>query len=198
MKPSISRHTQTDTRALILKHAQALLLTRSYLGLSFQDLANHVGIRKASLYHHFASKEALGIALIDATGARFMHWAQSVQNSSGTTQLQAYVQMFRDGIGAGQKVCPIGATGGEWDCLEPALQDRIRQLHLSQLQWLTATTLQLDSIRTLKSSALRQHAAAARAHLINALCQGAMLSARLHASAQVFDAATTPLNDLLQ
>jgi TetR/AcrR family transcriptional repressor of nem operon len=198
MKPSISRHTQTDTRALILKHAQTLLLTRSYTGLSFQDLANLVGIRKASLYHHFASKELLGLALIDATDARFMQWTQSVQNSSPTNQLQAYVQMFRDGIGAGQKVCPVGATGGEWDCLEPALQDRIRQLHLSQLQWLTATTAQLDTIATLKSSALRLHAATARAHLINALCQGALLSARLHGNAQVFDVATAHLNKLLQ
>ena len=42
-----------DTREKILNSAQGLIQTRSFHGFSFQDIANEVGIRKASLYHYF-------------------------------------------------------------------------------------------------------------------------------------------------
>ena len=32
--------------------------TRSFHGFSFQDIADEIGVRKASLYHHFDSKDA--------------------------------------------------------------------------------------------------------------------------------------------
>ncbi|MEZ5706577.1 MAG: TetR/AcrR family transcriptional regulator [Burkholderiaceae bacterium] len=62
------------------------MLTRSYLGLNFQTLADQVGIRKASLYHHFASKEALGVALVDEARlgsiAGSPHWPPSHRRGS--------------------------------------------------------------------------------------------------------------------
>ena len=42
-----------DTRTKILDSAQRLIQTRSFQGFSFRDIADEVGIRKASLYHHF-------------------------------------------------------------------------------------------------------------------------------------------------
>lgn len=185
MKTAISRHTQTDTKALILQEATGLLLTRSYVGLSFQDLADRVGIRKASLYHHFASKEALGIALIEAAQGKFVHWAQRQDTLSVPGKIAAYIAMFRDAIGAGQRVCPIGATGGEWDCVEPLLQQAVRQFHQVQLTWLSAVVQQWEG----GMPELAQQ----RAMQINAMLQGALISARIYGDVQVFDTALAPL-----
>ena len=55
-----------DTRDKILNSAQRLIQTRSFHGFSFQDIADEVGIRKASLYHYFASKDDVALAVLEA------------------------------------------------------------------------------------------------------------------------------------
>ena len=60
-----------STRALLLNEAEALLRTRGYAAFSYADLAERVGIRKASIHHHFRTKEELGVSLIDAYLVKF-------------------------------------------------------------------------------------------------------------------------------
>jgi TetR/AcrR family transcriptional repressor of nem operon len=197
MKPAISRHTQTDTKSLILAQALELLLTRSYVGLSFQELADRVGIRKASLYHHFDSKESLGVALIDEAQTRFTQWTQRLAGQSAPQKIAAYILMFRNLVGAGHRVCPIGATAGEWDCLEPALQAAVRRLLDRHLDWLTDAVAQWN-LPPNSEAAAADVLARQRAMQINALLQGAMLSARIQSDIAVFDAAIAPLSASLQ
>jgi AcrR family transcriptional regulator len=45
----------------ILDHAHDLLLNRTYADMSMDELANQVGISKATLYQHFPSKEELAV-----------------------------------------------------------------------------------------------------------------------------------------
>lgn len=51
--------TAERTRARILGAALALFTERGYAGTSMRDLADRLGMTKAALYYHFASKEAL-------------------------------------------------------------------------------------------------------------------------------------------
>jgi TetR/AcrR family transcriptional regulator, transcriptional repressor for nem operon len=64
-----------NTREQIVRVARNLIQTRSYLGFSFQDIADEIGIRKPSLYHHFASKEALGVEVLRQATRSFEFWA---------------------------------------------------------------------------------------------------------------------------
>lgn len=61
-------------RRLILDHAARLLRGHGYHQTSLRELAEAVGIRKASLYHHFASKEEIVEAVVN-DGVRFVHEA---------------------------------------------------------------------------------------------------------------------------
>jgi AcrR family transcriptional regulator len=55
-----------DTRALAINAADALLHQYGYQGFSMDDIANSIGVRKASLYHHFPEgKEQLVLAVAD-------------------------------------------------------------------------------------------------------------------------------------
>jgi AcrR family transcriptional regulator len=54
-----------------LDEATRLFAERGYEGTSMADLAERVGLRKASLFHHFASKEELRRAVLERLVTRF-------------------------------------------------------------------------------------------------------------------------------
>lgn len=49
----------------ILDTAQALFVQHGYEGLSIRDLADHCGLAKATIYHHFADKQALFMSVLE-------------------------------------------------------------------------------------------------------------------------------------
>jgi len=54
----------SDRRGDILALATEAFVTHGYAGTSMADLARVIGIQKASLYHHFQSKQALFVACV--------------------------------------------------------------------------------------------------------------------------------------
>ena len=52
-----------NARERILAAATRLAQTHGYGGLNYRDLADPVGIKAASIYHHFESKADLGAAV---------------------------------------------------------------------------------------------------------------------------------------
>jgi len=54
----------SDRRGDILQLATEAFVTHGYAGTSMADLARAIGIQKASLYHHFPSKQALFVACV--------------------------------------------------------------------------------------------------------------------------------------
>ena len=60
-----------DTRTNIMDVAPDLIQRRGVNGMSFQDISNAVKIRKASIHHHFASKQDLVEALLVRYRAEF-------------------------------------------------------------------------------------------------------------------------------
>ncbi len=62
--PTPPRSTLRPRREEILDEATRLFAERGYEGTSMADLAEQVGLRKASLFHHFASKDVLYAAVL--------------------------------------------------------------------------------------------------------------------------------------
>jgi len=68
-----SRAAAADTRERILRESAALFARRGYVGTSTRAITRAVGISQPSLFHHFATKQAivealLAIDLLPATG----------------------------------------------------------------------------------------------------------------------------------
>ncbi len=62
------------SRRQILDTAARLLRTHGYHGATLRDIAEAVGIRKASIYHHFASKDEIVETVVN-DGVNFVHAA---------------------------------------------------------------------------------------------------------------------------
>ena len=54
-----------DTAEQILDTMQDLIQVRGFNAVSYQDIADRIGIRKASIHYHFPTKFALGAAVIE-------------------------------------------------------------------------------------------------------------------------------------
>jgi TetR/AcrR family transcriptional repressor of nem operon len=177
---SSTRPAGAGTREQILGVARELIQTRSYLGFSFQDVADQVGIRKASLYHHFPTKESLGVEVLrDATRA-FKDWTVARERSPQSA-LDGYFRMYRNALHAGVAVCPAGALAPGWDCIDEELRQAVRELRSTQILWLTGVLGALAPGR--KGAA----PVAALAGHVFATCQGALLSARMTGRVEEFD-----------
>lgn len=55
----------TDTRQRILSEAGRLFVSRGYHGVSMREVALAVGVTKPALYHHYADKETLFVAILE-------------------------------------------------------------------------------------------------------------------------------------
>lgn len=53
-----------QTRKKILKRARKALIVRGFYNTSINDIISATGVKKGNLYYHFASKEELGIAVL--------------------------------------------------------------------------------------------------------------------------------------
>ncbi len=69
--PPLSTSAAPDTtRARIQSEAARLFVASGYHGVSMREVAEAVGVTKPALYHHFADKEALFLAMLDGALAR--------------------------------------------------------------------------------------------------------------------------------
>ncbi|MGD0529986.1 MAG: TetR/AcrR family transcriptional regulator [Polyangiaceae bacterium] len=68
----------------ILDVATRLFAERGYEGTSMNDVAERVGMRKASLFYHFATKDALYEAVLDRLVVSLQAALEAIYVSSGT------------------------------------------------------------------------------------------------------------------
>ncbi len=102
-----------DTRDQILDQAQELVQTLGYDGFSFADVASRVGLRKASIHHHFPTKADLAVHLV----ARFRRdcsdrLAEVDPGADPGVRLDRFVGLFRDTLALGRMcLCGVLASG---------------------------------------------------------------------------------------
>lgn len=76
-----------ETRAKIMEAAIKLFSIRGYNKASVDDICKEAGISKGAFYHHFKSKQALFLALLDG-------WLQFVDNAIEATKDKTVPETF--------------------------------------------------------------------------------------------------------
>lgn len=126
-----------QTRSALLKEAEALIRTRGYSAFSYADLAERVGIRKASIHHHFPTKETLGAVLIDEYLERFTAELKALAARKLDTagRLNVYGDFFAAGLRDG--MMPLcGALASDVAFLPKSMQVRVDRFFKLHLEWL--------------------------------------------------------------
>ena len=133
---------RAETAEQILDLAETLIQTRGYSAFSYQDIALALGIRKASIHYHFASKTALGIALVDRYVARFAAGLEAIaadESRTAMAMLDFYAAPYLDFARRDDdRICLCGALAGEMMALPRELRKRVDRFFQSHQAWLAA------------------------------------------------------------
>ncbi|MDP1545077.1 MAG: TetR/AcrR family transcriptional regulator [Anaerolineales bacterium] len=76
-----------ETRAKILESAIKLFSARGYNAASVDDICRDAGISKGAFYHHFESKQALFLALLDG-------WLKTIDNAIAASKDKPVPEIF--------------------------------------------------------------------------------------------------------
>lgn len=85
-----------STRDQILTVASNMFAIHGYHGTTTREIADGVGIRQPSLFHHFASKAAIMEALLEADLERAVTAAERIARSSDTAAVRLYRYLMQD------------------------------------------------------------------------------------------------------
>jgi TetR/AcrR family transcriptional repressor of nem operon len=172
----------TSSKEAILAAARQSAQARGYGGLNFLDLADEVGIKAASIYHHFPSKADLGAAV-----AR-RYWEDTMGNldamlakaSDPRRALHQYPQIFRRSLESDNRLCLCSFVSAEYDDLPEPVKKEVQAFAGVNVAWLSKV---LSAARVVGPKKTQE-----RARAIFAAVAGAQLMARSRSDISLFDA----------
>lgn len=174
-----------DTKTALLNSAEDAARRLGFDGFSYADLAEEVGIRKASIHHHFPSKAKLSVALMERYHASFEALCAEIAATSGTggARLQALIAEYRDSSDNGKRLCLCSSFSACRDSLSPDVINRISIFRVMVVDWM-ARAFELGrsdgSISGVADPELEASAALS-------LLEGAQLAARAEENPDLFD-----------
>ncbi|MGL4723950.1 MAG: TetR/AcrR family transcriptional regulator [Scandinavium sp.] len=126
-----------STQDSLIALTDTLIQKNGYQGFSYADLAEGLGIRKASIHYHFQTKTDLGIAYCEFKEAGLLSLEAELQQlPAGKARLQGYMDAFLKCADQGQ-MCGIHAMLSDSAAFETSLQDATTRLAQTDLRILT-------------------------------------------------------------
>jgi len=176
--------TPKHTADRVLDIAEALVQTRGFNAFSYADIAKAVGIRKASLHHHYPTKADLGHALVARYRSAFLNALDDIEadNESTPKRLERYTDLYGSVLRNG-RMCLCGMLAADVATLPKPMRDSIAHFFGENEKWL---------VRVLAGGKRRGEIAfdgtpASMASFFVSSLEGAMLVARGSGNAEPFD-----------
>lgn len=165
-----------DTAEKVLDVAEHLVQVRGFNGISYADVAAELGITRAALHYHFASKAALGEALIDRYTARFEAALMEIDqgSSDAPAKISAYAAIYVNVLRQ-QRMCLCGMLAAEYQTLPAQMRDAVVRFFDINETWLEGVLDQGRAAGTLHPRGSTRNAA----RVVISTLEGAMLVARL-------------------
>ena len=172
----------TNSKEAILAAARRSAQAHGYSGLNFRDLADEVGIKAASIYHHFPSKADLGAAVARRYWEDTMADLEAIlaEASDPVHALRRYPQIFRRSLERGNRLCLCSFMSAEYDDLPEPVKKEVQAFTDVNVAWLSKVLHAVGVVGPEES--------AERARAIFAAVASAQLVARSRSDISLFDA----------
>jgi TetR/AcrR family transcriptional regulator, transcriptional repressor for nem operon len=178
---SANASTPVNSKDRIVEIATTIAQAHGYGGLNMRTLAEAVGIKAASLYHHFPSKADLATAVArrywEDAGADLERIAAATPDP--LDRLRQFPGTFRKALENDNRICLCSFMTAEYDDLPEVVKTEVQAFTDVNVKWL-AKTLAAAGI-------VGPRDATKRAHAIFAAVAGAQLMARGRGDVKLFD-----------
>ncbi len=183
----MGRRPDPKARARILEEAEHLIHLRGFHGTAMEDIARSCRMTKANLFHHYGSKEELGLAVLDAKIADYRR-RRLDPLCAGADPAGAVERMFREaGRFFGGNGCRAGCLVGNIALEMSDLNEHFRR-RASRFFEEWARSMADCLSRAKASGAFRESLEPrAMAEAIISLYEGAVMLARTRRDASVFE-----------
>lgn len=181
--------TRAPTRQRILDAAQRLFEQRGYNGTGIAEILREAEANAGSLYHYFASKEALLLAVlqrhVDRLDEGVLGPAER-RSSSPAGRVSALLDMYRTTLHASgfRRGCPVGDLALEVSGVSAEARAKVAEYFD---RWCAGVQRWLEEDGTTGADAARS------ARLLLSVVQGALMQARALRSLTPFDASVVQL-----
>lgn len=125
-----------ETRHQIVELADELIRQKGFNAFSYSDISMPLAIRNSAIHYYFASKSELGAAVIDAELERVRGYRGENSGLSGEEQLKTLVKVFYRNSEL-HNICLIGSLTPDYNTFAAPMQDKVREMCVAILDWLT-------------------------------------------------------------
>src|ERR1700749_3061279 len=128
-----------NSKEAILEAARWIAQAHGYGGLNFRDIGAEVGIKAASIYHHFPSKAELGAAVAKRYWEDTAAALEALSTARGDTKkaLRAHPGLFRRSLEEDNRMCLCSFMAAEYDDLPEAVKVEVQTFADVNVAWLT-------------------------------------------------------------
>jgi len=172
----------SDTKEIIMGIGRARVQALGYNALSFREIAKEVGIKSASIHHHFPTKGDLGAALArryTEDGVNYLDGLMA-KTQDPKALIKGYTDIFRAALVNDNRMCLCGIMAAEYQDLPDEVRTEVDAFTDANVKWLVGV-LSLEQGNA-KRQTLEQKALA----IFSAL-EGAQLVSRGRNDIAVFD-----------
>ena len=166
----------SGTAERLMDLAEARISEAGYGGFSFRGLAAEIGIKSASVHHHFPTKAGMAAAVARRYGERFFEIVAPRHDESEDEVVAIYRSAFRSEIERDGRMCLNGMLGAEAGGVPPEVMEEIEAFFRRCVDDL--------------SSRIGGRDAMARAFHVMAALEGGRILARAYGDITAFDQAT--------
>lgn len=194
-RAATSRRRRPGTAGRILDVAERLVQTRGFNAFSYADVAAELGVQKASLHHHFATKADLGLAVV----ARYRGGIQAsldaieADTEGAFERLERYVELY-GAVLRKKRMCLCGMMAADVATLPKPLRASLAEFFAENEAWLARV---LEAGRRRGEIRFEGTAASLAAFFLGTL-EGAMLVARGSGRLEAFETAGRRLLALIR
>jgi TetR/AcrR family transcriptional repressor of nem operon len=172
----------SDTKEIIMGIGRARVQALGYNALSFREIAKEVGIKSASIHHHFPTKGDLGAALARRYTEDGVNYLEGLLAKSQDPKvlIKSYTDIFRSALVNDNRMCLCGIMAAEYQDLPDNVRTEVNAFTDANVKWLI-TVLSLQQGQS-EAPNLRQKALA-----IFSAVEGAQLVSRGRNDIALFD-----------
>lgn len=123
--------TMTDRRIQILETAADLLQGKSFSAFSYKDLADQLGLTKASIHYYFATKEDLALELLEFYQGNGARWIEELESRSASPAefVAAFLDSAEDVLFQGaRRICPMDVFEVDAEHLPKSILRRLEEI----------------------------------------------------------------------